>query len=178
MSWAVEWNARFRVRRGRRGAVPAVAFVMAAGAVLAIARGLPETDGGAPFVRDLWPRTPYFIGPFQAVLLRVSPWCRGLCALLLWRGWRMGVPVALAWTGVEVLGAVLLFRDRIRLLWGYDPTVPAVWDGSLSGPALLAVQAVLWLGCAWVLGRHLRLHGTKVAPAAPEPAERGSPTAS
>jgi hypothetical protein len=123
---------------------------MAAGAVLAIAIGSPEEQDGAPFVRDLWTKTPYFIGSFQALLLQASPWSRGLCALLLWRHWKFGVPLALAWTGVEVLGAVLLFRDRIRLLWGYGPAVAPVWDGSPSPLLLLTFQAVMWVSCAWI----------------------------
>jgi hypothetical protein len=147
-------------RRRGRGGLSIVAAVMAAGAVLAAAIGPPEVQDGAPFVRDLWTQTPYFIGSFQALLSQASPWSRGLCALLLWRRWRLGVPLALAWTGVEVLGAVLLFRDRTRLLWGYGPAVSALWDASPSPLLLLTFQAVLWLGCAWILGRHWLLHGS------------------
>jgi hypothetical protein len=137
-----------------------VAAVMAAGALLAIAIGPPEVQDGAPFVRDLWTQTPYFIGSFQALLLHASPWSRGLCAVLLWRRWKLGVPLTLAWTGVEALGAVLLFRDRTRLLWDYGPAVPPVWDRSLSFLPMLTFEAALWLGCACILGRHLLLGGT------------------
>ena len=150
-------------RRRGPGGLSIVAAVMAAGAVLAIAIGSPEAHDGVPFVRYL---------DDDALLHRFVPGAPVAGVALVARPVRSSalaplevrVLLALAWTGVEVLSAVLLFRDRTRFCGATARLSPRV--GREPSPLLLLTfQAALWLSSRG-FGPASALHRTAPASAA------------